>query len=160
MKILYPKINLFFCSRLLSTVGLYLVIGRAPQRLGLLSLVLLVSAFIACSEQPPDPVETVRAIRTITLTETASGRMRRFSGVVEASDSSSVSFEVPGNVQEVKVDVGERISNGQVLAVLDERTFKLNVKAAEADVGRAEVELRDALNDVERLQRIAEKDLH
>jgi RND family efflux transporter MFP subunit len=84
--------------------------------------------------------------------------MRRFSGVVEAADSSSVSFEVPGNVREVNVDVGERISKGQVLAVLDEQTFQLNVKAAQADVGRAEVELRDALNDLERLQRIAAKD--
>ncbi len=158
MKSLNPKTKPLFVNRLLSIVGSYLVLRGTTQRLGVLSLVVLVSALIACSEQPPPPIETVRAIRTITLTEPASGRMRRFSGVVEAADSSSVSFEVPGNVREVNVDVGERISKGQVLAVLDEQTFQLNVKAAQADVGRAEVELRDALNDLERLQRIAAKD--
>jgi multidrug efflux system membrane fusion protein len=158
MKILNPKTKPMFVNRLLSIVGLYLVLRGALQRLRLLSLVVLASALMACSEQPPEPIETVRAIRTVTLTEPASGRMRRFSGVVEAADTSSVSFEVPGNVQEVKVDVGERISKGQVLAVLDERTFRLNVKAAEADVGRAEVELRDAQSDLERLQRIAGQD--
>lgn len=113
---------------------------------------------MARGEEVPPPVETVRAIRTITVSEPATGQMRRFSGVVEAADTSSISFEVPGNVQEVKVDVGERISNGQVLATLDQRTFNLDVTAAEADVGRAEVEFREALNDLERLQRIAARD--
>jgi multidrug efflux system membrane fusion protein len=158
MKILNPKTKPMFVNRLLPIVGLFLVLRGASQRFWVLPLVVLVSAITACREQLPPPIETVRAIRTITLTEPASGRMRRFSGVVEAADSSSVSFEVPGNVREVNVDVGERISKGQVLAVLDERTFQLNVKAAQADVGRAEVELRDALSDLERLQRIAGQD--
>ena len=105
-------------KRLLSIVGSCPVSPKTPQRLGVLSLVVLVSALTACKDQPPPPIETVRAIRTITLSEPASGRMRRFSGVVEAADTSSVSFEVPGNVREVKVDVGEQISEGQVLAVL------------------------------------------
>ena len=158
MKIFRPKIKSMCVNRLLSKTRSYRVLRVMAQRLSSVSLVVLISLFTACGEQPPPPVETVRAIRTITLNEPASGRMRRFSGVVEAADSSSVSFEVPGNVQEVKVDVGERISKGQVLVVLDDRTFRLNVKAAEADVGRAEVELREAQNDWERLQRIAEKD--
>ena len=68
--------------------------------------------------------------------------MRRYSGVVEAADTSSISFEVPGNVQTVKVEVGERVNQGDVLAVLDERTYQLNVEAARAAVGGAEVELR------------------
>lgn len=93
------------------------------------------------------------------VTEPATGRMRRFSGVVEAVDTSSISFEVPGNVREVKVDVGERVSKGQVLAVLDERTLGLNVEAAEAAVAAAEVELRDARTNLERLQRIAAEDV-
>ena len=98
----------------------------------------------ACGEEPPPPTETVRAIRTVTVAEPASGKSRRFSGVVEAASTSSLSFEVPGNVQEVKVDVGERVSQGQVLATLDDQTYRLNVEAAEATVGRAEVELADA----------------
>jgi RND family efflux transporter MFP subunit len=84
--------------------------------------------------------------------------MRRFSGVVEAADTSNLSFEVPGNVQEVKVAVGESVSKGQVLAVLDERTYKLNVEAAEAAVAGAEVELEDARRNLQRLQRIAAQD--
>ena len=128
----------------------------STQRLGLMPLVVLVSTLTACSEQAPPPtIETVRAIRTITVTEPASGKMRRFSGVVEAADTSSISFEVPGNVRQVKVDVGGRVSKGQVLAVLDEQTYRLNVEAAQAAVRRAEVERTDARAYLGRLQDLA-----
>ena len=36
-------------------------------------------------------------------------------GVVEAVDTSSISFEVAGNTREVNVNVGDRIEQGQVL---------------------------------------------
>jgi RND family efflux transporter MFP subunit len=128
---------------------------------------LLVHAFLsvsilfsiaACREAPPPPPERIRAIKTITVAEQASGKMRQFSGVVEAADSSSISFEVSGNVREIRVDVGDRINKGQVLAVLDKRTYTLNVKAAEAEVGRAQVQLADKRNDLDRFQRINKQD--
>jgi RND family efflux transporter MFP subunit len=112
----------------------------------------------ACREAPPPPPERIRAIKTITVTEEASGRMRDFSGVVEAADRSSISFEVSGNVREVRVDVGDRITKGQVLAVLDKRTYNLNVRGAEAELGRAKVALADKRNDLDRFQRINKQD--
>ena len=68
--------------------------------------------------KPPTLSETARAIRTITVSEPATARVRRFSGVIEAADTASVSFEVSGVVQELGVNVGDQISKGQVLAVL------------------------------------------
>ena len=128
------------------------------QRLKLLFLIVLTTLLTACGEEPPPPTETVRAIRTITVAEPASGKQRRFSGVVEAASTSSLSFEVPGNVKDVKVEVGENVSQGQVLAVLDDQTFQLNLEAAQATVGRAEVELADAERESDRLQQIAGRD--
>ncbi len=108
-------------------------------------------------EEPP-PVERIRAIKTYTVKEIEAGYIRKFSGVVEAADKSSISFEVSGNVQEVRVNVGDKVSKGQVLAVLDTRTSKLNVEAAEADLGKAKVQLADKRKDLDRLQRIAKQD--
>jgi RND family efflux transporter MFP subunit len=133
------------------------------NRTAIISLQAFLTMFIlfsssACRQEPPPPVERIRAIKTITVTEQASGKIRKFSGVVEAADSSSISFEVSGNVQEVRVDVGDKITKGQVLAVLDKRTYKLNVTAAEAEVGRAKVQLADKRNDLDRFQRINKQD--
>ena len=115
-------------------------------------------AISACRQEPPPLPERIRAIKTITVSEQASGRLRTFSGVVEAADRSSISFEVSGNVREVRVDVGDRITKGQILAVLDKRTYNLNVRAAEAEVGRAKVQLADKRNDLDRFQRINKQD--
>ncbi|MBT8364359.1 MAG: efflux RND transporter periplasmic adaptor subunit, partial [Deltaproteobacteria bacterium] len=114
--------------------------------------------FSGCRQEPPPPIEAVRAIKTITVSEIASGRIRKFSGVVEAADKSSVSFEVAGNVQEVSVNVGDKVSKGDVLAVLDKRTYELNVKAAEAALGRSRAKFKNSSNDLKRLKRIAKID--
>ena len=121
-------------------------------------LIVTLLAVSACREAPPPPVERIRAIKTVTVEEQASGKIRKFSGVVEAADSSSISFEVSGNVREVNVDVGDKIKKGQVLARMDTRTYKLNVKGAEAGAGRAKVELADKRNDLDRFQRINKQD--
>ena len=124
----------------------------------LLMAFITMKALSACRQEPPLPIETVRSIKTIIVNEIASGRIRKFSGVVEAADKSSVSFEVAGNVQEVRVNVGDKVSKGDVLAVLDKRTYELNVKAAEAALGRTRAELKNSRNDLKRLERIAKMD--
>lgn len=120
-----------------------------------LSFLLTISA---CREAPPPPPERIRAIKTITVSEQASGKLRQFSGVVEAADRSSIGFEVSGNVRDVRVDVGDKITKGQVLAVLDKRTYNIDVKSAEAELGRAKVQLADKRNDLDRFQRINKQD--
>ena len=113
--------------RLMGTLFIGLVVGCAVM-------------LAACGrKEEGSTVERIRAIKTFTVKESEAGRIRKFSGVVEAADKSSISFEVSGNVQEVRVNVGDKVKKGQVLAVLDTRTYKLNVEAAEADLGNANV---------------------
>ena len=104
-----------------------------PMLIGV-SFLLIISA---CREEPPPPPERIRAIKTITVSEQASGSLRDFSGVVEAADSSSISFEVAGNVQEVRVDVGDRIKKDQVLAALDPEPYELTVAEIKAELVKA-----------------------
>jgi multidrug efflux system membrane fusion protein len=112
----------------------------------------------ACKEQVPELVERIRAIKTVTVTERASGQLRKFSGVMEATDKSSLSFEVSGNVQKMLVKVGDKVKKGQVIAVLDKRPFQLNVEASEAALGRAKVQLADKKADMDRYERIRKLD--
>ncbi|MCZ6636961.1 MAG: hypothetical protein O7C66_02060, partial [Alphaproteobacteria bacterium] len=52
-----------------------------------------------CYNEPPKVETPVRAIKTFTVTEVASGQTRKYSGIVRAADSSALSFQVGGNVQ-------------------------------------------------------------
>ena len=111
----------------------------------------------ACREEPPPPPKPIRAIKTITVSEQATGRLRDFSGVAEAADSSSISFEVSGNVQEVRVDVGDRITKGQVLATLDPEPYELTVDEIKAELIKARDNVTKTEAEYNRQKRIFEQ---
>jgi RND family efflux transporter MFP subunit len=112
----------------------------------------------ACEEEAPEVVEQIRAIKTITVSEPGSGQLRRFPGLVEAVDTSILSFEVGGNTREVNVSVGDRVQEGQALATLDDTPFKLNVEAARAEVGRAKADLAESQNEFQRKETLYKKE--
>ena len=111
----------------------------------------------ACREAPPPPPKPIRAIKTITVSEQASGRIRDFSGVAEAADSSSISFEVAGNVQKVHVDVGDQITKGQVLAALDPEPYELTVAEIKAELVKARDNVTKTEAEYNRQKRIFEQ---
>ncbi|MGD9044314.1 MAG: efflux RND transporter periplasmic adaptor subunit [Desulfobacterales bacterium] len=111
----------------------------------------------ACREEPPPPPKPIRAIKTITVSEQATGKIREFSGVVEAADSSSISFEVAGNIQKVRVDVGDRITKDQVLAALDPEPFQLTVAEIKAELKKASDNVTKTKAEHERQKRIFEQ---
>lgn len=111
----------------------------------------------ACEEEQVEVVEQVRSIKTITVAERGSGQIRRFPGVIEAVDTSTISFEVAGNTREVRAGVGDRVEEGQVLATLDDGPFRLNVEAAEAEVGRAKAQLAEKDNLFQRQDTLFQK---
>ena len=112
----------------------------------------------ACAEEPPQPTERIRAIKTVTVADRAPGIPRKFPGVVEAADTSALSFEVSGNVQEVRVNVGDAVKKGQVLAVLDKRDFRLQVESAQAELTRELAVQTQRRKDLERVKSIFKED--
>ena len=126
------------------------------HRLSLMSLVaLLVSG---CGGEVTEPVEQVRAVKTIMVADRASGQMRKFPGSVEPVDNSSLSFEVSGLVQEINANAGDRFVDGQVLAMLDKQPFELNVESARAALSRAEAQFTEKETAYDRERRIQAQD--
>ncbi len=108
----------------------------------------------ACGEEVAEPVERVRAVKTILVAERASGQMRRFPGTVEPADDSSLSFQVSGLVQEIRASAGDRFEDGQVLAVIDKQPFELNVESARAALSRAQAQFEEKETAYDRVRRI------
>ena len=105
-----------------------------------------------------DTVERVRSVKTIVVSDMASAQVRKFPGTIEAVDSSKISFEVDGIIQNIQVDVGDKFKKGDVLAVLDKKPFQLNVESAKATLSRAEAQLEEKKSAFEREQRIQAED--
>ena len=115
----------------------------------ILALIVLLFLLTACGKEPP-VAERIRTIKTMTVAESAGAKTRQFSGIVKATDFSKLSFEVGGKVETVKVNIGDHVVRGQVLATLDERDFKLNVAAAQAELIEAKANRRHKKIELDR----------
>ena len=124
-----------------------------------LSCLLLASVFLSgCKEEVAPPVERIRAVKTIVVADLASDQMRKFPGTIEPVDSSLLSFEVDGIVQEVLVDVGDKFSKGDVLVRLDNKPLQLSVESARAALSRTSAQLQEKQSAYERERRIQKED--
>jgi RND family efflux transporter MFP subunit len=116
----------------------------------------LLLALTACKEKP-EIAEVVRAIKTITVSDQATEQIRKFAGLVAAVDSSGLSFQVSGQVESVKVDIGDRVQKGQGLAVLDQEPYQLDVAAVESELVKARANVVNTKAEYDRQKRVYEQ---
>ena len=117
-----------------------------PEALAALSLAAILSG---CSHQPPP--EPLRAVRTVQIRYDKSQDTDRYFGAVQSRYEVDQAFRVGGKVVSRKVDVGQKVRQGQVLAVLDDTDYKLAVETAQHTVAAAEAQARQAQSDRQRL---------
>ena len=73
----------------------------------------------ACSPDKP-PVEAPRPVRTVEIRYDATREANRYAGTVQSRYEVDQAFRVGGKVAQRKVDVGQVVREGDVLAVLDD----------------------------------------
>jgi RND family efflux transporter MFP subunit len=113
----------------------------------------LLAAAVACSRSEaeparaaPAPAATVRPI-AVDVTAAQSRPVQRTvetSGSVLAADEVQAKSEQPGTIARLRVDLGDRVVAGAVLADYDRREFQLAVDQAQADLAAAEQALARA----------------
>jgi len=120
---------------------------------------LLAPAFLGgCEKDVAEPEERIRAVKTIVVGDLASDQLRKFPGTIEPVESSQLSFEVDGIVQAVHVEVGDSFNKGDVLAHLDNQSYRLSVESAKAALSRATAQLEERQSAYERETRIQAED--
>lgn len=91
----------------------------------------------------------VRPVRVMTVEPGASTQVRRFPGRIEAAQTSTVSFQVPGKIAEFPVREGGTVEEGALIAALDAADYELALREARvrADQLRKELERKRALRE-------------
>jgi RND family efflux transporter MFP subunit len=75
----------------------------------------------------------------------------RYFGSVQARYEVDQAFRVGGKVVSRKVDVGQKVRQGEVIAVLDDTDYKLAAEAAQQQLAAAQAQARQAESDRQRL---------
>lgn len=116
-----------------------------------LTVALTVAALLAACGRPAPPPEPVRAVRIQVVEPQVSAPSMNFSAEIRARTESPLGFRVPGKLASRRVDVGQTVQPGQVLAELDAQDFRLAAQAAQADLTAAQQRRDQAAADHRRL---------
>jgi RND family efflux transporter MFP subunit len=80
-------------------------------------------------------------VKTVAVADAPLMRSITVTGTLAAEDQVALGFKVAGRVDSINVDLGSRVTRGQVLATLVATDFELRVKQAEAALSQARVRL-------------------
>ena len=121
---------------------------KPPSALAWLSLALLVTGG---ASPPPSP--DVRPVRTVVATPRAEGEPVSLTGHIRARTEESLAFRIDGRMIARRVDVGQIVKPGDLVAELDPQPKQDALRAAQAKHASAQAALHEAANNMER-QRI------
>ena len=117
-----------------------------PLAIAAISIAAILSG---CSDKPP--AEPLRAVRTVQIRYDKAPETDRYFGSVQSRYEVDQAFRVGGKVVSRKVDVGQKMRQGDVIAVLDDTDYKLAVEAAQQQLAAAQAQARQAESDRKRL---------
>lgn len=127
---------------------------RHVRLIGPGSVLILVALLSACSKPPSPTMPVTRTVQVIEAQAIGSGKYR-YSGRLQASERSDLSFETDGFITAINVKLGDSIREGDELATLDDTALKLELDVQKANLKNAQADLRDARLDFERRAALA-----
>ena len=97
----------------------------------------LMPAFVlllaGCGKDKGAATENAPRVLLYTVEDTDAVGMAIYPGRTRASDEANVAFRVAGTLQRVLVKEGDHVRRGQVIAVMDDRDYRVQLEAAEAE---------------------------
>ena len=114
----------------------------------------VLTGLLSCEPEAADESTPVRGLKTHLVEETEQVTIRRFPTVLEPSELNTLSFEVGGKLGEMRIAVGQRIEEGDVVASLDPTSLQLQVDNARAGVDQARASSENAADTLARQEEL------
>lgn len=132
---------------------------RSLRPLGsrILCVVLPVLILSACSEKPEKP-EVVRPVFAMQLVDAGSILQRSFPGRARAASELNRSFRVSGPLITFPVKVGDKVSQGDILARIDPTDFENVQKSLQGQLAREQANQTRAQADFRRVDNVFKTD--
>lgn len=105
----------------------------------------------ACSQHKPE-AEPLRPVRTVQISYGNATETNRYAGTIRSRHEVDQAFRVSGKVAKRLVDVGQRVQEGDVIAVLDDNDYRLAEEAARQQLVAAMAQAEQSQSDRKRLE--------
>lgn len=120
----------------------------------LAGLLLPLTFGIGCSNQDRQTQPVSRPVKVFRIGEPTINSVRDFAGEVRARIETPLSFRVAGKLLERKVDVGDQVRKGQLLAILDGNDYRLAAQSLKAQLASAQADSSFLRDDLERYREL------
>lgn len=131
------------------------LLQRTARRRALLIATLVgATALAACSDDGPPPPVKLTPVQGETVEIRPFAPTVTLTGTIAADIESNQSFRAGGRIAERRVNVGDHVEKGEVLATLDTAEQQADLDAARASRGAAEATLRQARSTFERQKQL------
>jgi RND family efflux transporter MFP subunit len=97
----------------------------------------ILSGLAACGQSEPSPPDMGRPVDVVSVEASKLANDIQLSGEIQAENNVALAFRIGGRVVERPVNVGDRISTGQLVARLDPQTEQNALTAAKATLSAA-----------------------
>lgn len=127
----------------------------------ILSIVLfaLVGVFVSAKafSKKQNPPELPPLVRTTTIKIAGTSQSAKYSGEVRGRHETQLAFQVSGKLVRRNVELGSKVSAGDVLMEIDPKDIQQNVNITSAQVSSAQSQLKLAENNLKRYQTLFEQ---
>jgi RND family efflux transporter MFP subunit len=124
-----------------------------------LAVIAAVGVLSGCNEKKAEQAEVVRPVKILTVAKADTTRALDYSGSVRARTEMNLGFRINGKIIDRKVDIGEKVKPGDVLARIDSTDYELAVRRAQADLASAEKQVQTADLAHKRAQQLFDKNV-
>jgi len=130
--------------------------GSAHYGRGIFLLLLALGTLSSCNNSEVEGEAPVRPVRYLRLEASSQQEAAIFTGETKSGQEANLSFKVGGVVEQVRVENGQRVSRGQLIASLDTEDYALQVDQAKVQVKQAQTSLNVAKSTYDRVERLYE----
>lgn len=132
---------------------LFTMLNR-PFAARLLGMVALAALLSGCSEEKAETKDITRPVKVFEIAGTGEARRLVYAGAIKARTEMNLGFRVGGKITERLVDIGDRVTPGDLLARLDPTDYELSVRSAEANLLSAEKQVQTAALTMKRAEQL------
>jgi RND family efflux transporter MFP subunit len=116
----------------------------------LLPVTLALLMLMGCEQPQAQSNDTTRPVKLMPLASANADALRQFPARVEASKRSNLSFRMAGELLALNVSPGQRVSEGEVIARIDDRNVQSELDSARSRLALAEAMLERMRYTLER----------
>lgn len=98
------------------------------------TLILTTLLTLSACDQSPQIINHTPLVKYEIARAVDDQQRRSLSGIVQAAQSSTLSFQVSGKIESVNANNGSQVKRGDVLAALEQREYQLDLDKAQADL--------------------------